>query len=123
MKHELFGMTPNTRFSIDSYDSFGRIDAIVADSDESGILIFEISDNANMVTLCVHTTDVPEPEGNTIDRLFIYNVKGQEVFSCDFDYDSYTRFVWDGKNNRGESVGKGIYFLRYGKIKKKLFRL
>jgi flagellar hook assembly protein FlgD len=121
MKHELFGMRPNTEFEITAYDNFGVLSVNTVASDEIGILLFEVSDIATHVSIGAPSAGIPDMNENAPHRLFIYNVKGQEVFSCELNYEGYTRFVWKGKDNHGQSVGKGVYFLKYGKIKKKLF--
>ena len=49
-------------------------------------------------------------------NLTIYNIKGQKVktliSNCMLDRDDTHSYIWNGKNENGESVKNGVYFYR-----------
>jgi hypothetical protein len=52
------------------------------------------------------------PAGSTADAITIYDVRGRRVATLASGIHADGTFVWDGRDEAGERVGGGIYFVR-----------
>jgi hypothetical protein len=68
----------------------------------------------------IPTTTVPENLPTVGNEVKIYNIKGQLVFNKKMDNLTFASFVWDWHNNSGQKVASGVYFLKFGSVKKKI---
>jgi hypothetical protein len=46
-------------------------------------------------------------------KITVFNLAGEKVITLENEYESagLYRMAWDGRNNRGETVGNGVYFV------------